>query len=276
VSGFLSNGAVHTALAVGFLVALVSGPVGVLTIARGQSFAGHSLSDIGTAGGSGSYLLGTNVLLGFVSVNIVGAALMELTGSTRARSRDVATGIVLGAALGLAAFFLHLQTQSSTTGATISVLFGSIFTLGSTTVPIVGGLAAAALGLVVLLYRPLLFSSLNAELAAARGVATGLVGAGYLVALALAVSLSAVTIGAVLSTALLIGPAATAFRLTRRPGRAMGLAAAIGLVETWAGVGLAYASYYWPPAQRGWPVSFFVVALSLVGYLASLAVGERI
>ncbi len=274
MNGFFADGAVHTALAVGFLVAVVSGPVGVITIARGQSFAGHSLSDIGTVGGSASYLLGTNVLLGFVSVNVVAAALMELAGSTRARSRDVATGIVLGAALGLAALFLHLETESSTTGATISVLFGSIFTLGSTTLPVVGGLAAVTAVLVAVLYRPLLFSSVHPELAAARGVRTGLVGAGYLVALATAVSLSAVTIGAVLSTALLIGPAATALRLTRHPGRAMLLAAAIGVGETWAGVVLAYASYYWPPAQRGWPVSFFVVTLTMAGYVGSLAVRD--
>ena len=272
MSGFFASGPVHTALLVSLLVAIVSGPVGVFTILRGQSFAGHSLADIGTTGGSGAVLLGTNVLYGFVSINVVAAAVMEAVGAKQAKSRDVATGIVLGAALGLSALFLHLETESSTTGATVTVLFGSLFTLGSTTLTFSGVLAAIAVLLVVVLYRPLLLSSVSPDLAAARGVRVGVVGAAYLAALACAVSLSSVTIGAILSTALLIGPAATALRLTRRPGVAVGLSVAIGLVATWAGVALAYASYYWPPAHQGWPVSFFVVAVILVGYLGSLLV----
>lgn len=274
MSGFLSSGPVHTALLVSFLVAVVSGPVGVFTIMRGQAFAGHSLADIGTAGGSGAYLVGANVLFGFVSFNVVAAALMEAAGARQARSRDVSTGIVLGAALGLSALFLQLESRTSTTGATITVLFGSVFTLGSTTLVFVLVLAAASLLLIGSLYRPLLLSSVSPDLAAARGVPVGLVGAAYLGALAFAVSLSAVTIGAILSTALLIGPAATALRLSRRPGTAILLSAMIGVVVSWAGVVLSYASYYWPPQHHGWPVSFFVVATVLVGYLGSLAVKD--
>lgn len=272
MSGFFASEPVRTALLVGLLVSVASGPVGVFTILRGQSFAGHSLADTGATGGAGALLLGTNVLYGFVSINVLAAAVMESLGSRHAKSRDVATGIVLGAALGLSALFLHLQTGSSTTGATVTVLFGSIFVLGSTTLAFSGALAAVALVVVLLLYRPLLLSSVNGDLAAARGVRVRLVGAAYLVSLACAVSLSSVTIGAILSTALLIGPAATALRLTRRPGAAVALAVGIGLLATWAGVALAYASYYWPPVHQGWPVSFFVVVVVLVAYLASLAV----
>ena len=94
-----------------------------------------------------------------------------------------------------------------------------------------------------------------------------LVGVLCLAAIALAVSLSALTIGAILSTALLIGPAATALRLTNRPGLAMLWSALIGVAATWLGVLLAYDSYYWPPERHGWPVSFFVVTLVLIGYL---------
>jgi zinc/manganese transport system permease protein len=133
-------------------------------------------------------------------------------------------------------------------------------------------LAGISLLLLASLYRPLLLTAISTDLAVARGVRVGPVAAGYLVALALAVSLSAVTIGAILSTALLIGPAATALRLSRRPGAAMALAALIGVTATWAGVALSYASYYWPPYHHGWPVSFFVVVLVLVSFLASLAV----
>jgi zinc/manganese transport system permease protein len=271
LSGFFSDPAVQTALVVGTLVALVSGPVGVFTILRGQSFAGHSLADTGTVGGSGAYLIGVNVLAGFVALNVIAASIMEVVGARRARSRDTATGIVLGAALGLSSLFLHLQTESSTTGATMTVLFGSIFNLGSVTVWFVAALAGGAVVLLTILYRPLLLSSLSPELARARGVPVGLVGAGYLVVLALAVSLSAVTIGAVLSTALLIGPAATALRMSRRPGVALAVAAGVGVAATWAGIALSYDSYHWS-SQGTWPVSFFVVAAIVVTYVGSLAV----
>jgi zinc/manganese transport system permease protein len=268
--GFWSTSAVHVALAVGAVVALVSGPVGVFTVMRGQSFAGHSLADLGSTGGSAAFLLGISPVLGFVGMGVLAAGVMEGIGVRRPRGRDLATGIVLGAGLGLAALFLYLDTtQANTSGATIDVLFGSIFALSSSTVPLVVGLAAAALGLVGVLYRPLLLSSLSPDVAAARGVPVRLVGLGYFAALALAVSLSAVTIGAILSTALLVGPAATALRLSRRPGRAMVLAGLIGVVASWLGVLLAYDSYDWTSGGQGLPVSFFVVAVIFLAYLAT-------
>ncbi len=104
-------------------------------------------------------------------------------------------------------------------------------------------------------------------MAAARGIRVRLIGAAYLLALALAVALAAMTIGTILSTALLVGPAATALRLTRRPGVAVALAALIGVAAMWLGMLLAYDSYYWPPVGTGWPVSFFVVTLIFLGYL---------
>jgi len=269
--GFFSSSPVHVALIVGGVVAAVSGVVGTFTVMRGQAFAGHSLADIGTAGGSAAFLIGISPLYGFVAMNLIAAGVMEMIGIRRPRGRDLATGIVLGAALGLAALFLYWDTtHSSTTGATINVLFGSIFELPSSLVPV----SVVATGIVLLSYRPLLLSSLSPELASARGVPVRLVGIGYLVALAVAVSLSAVTIGAILSTALLIGPAATALRLTKRAGMAMVIAAAIGVAATWLGVLLAYDSYDWTTGH-GWPVSFFVVTLVFAFYLVTdLSVGR--
>jgi zinc/manganese transport system permease protein len=95
------------------------------------------------------------------------------------------------------------------------------------------------------------------------------VGALYLLALALATALAAITIGTILSTALLIGPAAAALRLSGRTPRAILTAIAIGIAATWIGVVLAYDSYHWPPHEHGWPVSFFVVAVVFVVYLLS-------
>ena len=115
----------------------------------------------------------------------------------------------------------------------------------------------------------LLLSSLSPDIAAARGVPVRAVGAAFLMALAVSVALSAMIIGAELSTALLIGPAATALRVAKGPVRAAAVAAAIGVAATWLGILLAYDSYYWPTAGRGWPVSFFVVTLIVGTYLVS-------
>jgi zinc/manganese transport system permease protein len=266
--GFFSSPQVHVALIVGGVVAVVSGVVGTFTVMRGQSFAGHSLADIGTAGGSAAFLVGVSPLYGFVAINLIAAGVMEMIGIRRPRGRDLATGIVLGAALGLAALFLYWDTtRSSTTGGTINVLFGSIFELPSSLVPVVVIFSVVATGIVLVSFRPLLLSSLSPDLAATRGVPVRLVGIGYLVALALAVSLSAVTIGAILSTALLIGPAATALRLTKRAAMAMVIASALGVATVWLGILLAYDSYDWPPRHQGWPVSFFVVTLVFSFYL---------
>ena len=153
-------------------------------------------------------------------------------------------------------------------------MFGSIFALSSGTVPLVLGVGAVALVLVGLVYRPLLLASVSTDLAVAHGVRLRPVGLVYMGALALSVALCALTIGAILSTALLIGPAAAALRLARSPRGAMACAAALSTAATWAGIVLAYDSYTWPPAHNGWPVSFFVVVLVLVAYLLAQLKGR--
>jgi zinc/manganese transport system permease protein len=268
-AGFFSSEPVHTALLVGAVIAITSAVVGVFTVTRGQSFAGHSLADISTTGGSGAILIGLNQFWGYLAFGAGVAAFMELIGIQRKRGRDVATGVVLGAALGLSALFLYLDTDTSTTGATVTVMFGSIWEITSSTVPALIVSALLALFTVLALARPLLLSSLSPDIAAARGVPVRLIGAVFLMALAISVALSAVIIGAVLSTALLIGPAATALRITKGPVKAMVTAAAIGTAATWLGVLLSYDSNDWPPNHSGWPVSFFVVALVVLAYLVT-------
>jgi zinc/manganese transport system permease protein len=273
--GLFSNSSVQDAAVVGAVVALVCAPVGVFTVVRGQSFAGHAFADITATGGSAAFLLGVSPLFGFVVMALAGAGATELLGAERQRGRDLATGVVLGAGLGLSALLLYLTTTTqSTTGAAVTVLFGSIFAVSSSTLPMVIGFGATALFLVGLVYRPLLLSSINPDLASAQGPGLRVVGLVYMVSLALSVALSALTIGAILSTALLIGPAAAALRLAKSPGRAIACAAVIGVAATWAGIILAYDSYNWPPTQQGWPVSFFVVSLVLAAYLLAQLTGR--
>jgi zinc/manganese transport system permease protein len=269
-TGFFQSEDVRTALIIGTAVALVAGALGVFTVMRGQSFAAEAFGDIGTTGGSGAFLIGAEPLAGFLVFGVLAAGAMELVGIQRARGRDLATGIVLGAALGLAALFLYLgSTIHDTTGAAVTILFGSIFTISNSTIPLVAALSAVVVVILLVIHRPLLLSTVSPEIATARGVPVRLLGTTYLLALAAAVALCALTIGSILSTALLIGPAAAALRATRRPGRAVALAGALGVASIWLGIVLAYDSYYWPPKGNGWPVSFFVVTIVFVIYLLS-------
>ncbi len=275
--GFFASAPVHVALAAGGVVALVSAIVGSFAVIRGQSYAGHALADISVTGGSASFLVGVSPLWGFVGVGVLAAGVMDMIGVQRPRGRDLATGIVRGAGLGLAALFLYWDTtHSNVTGATITILFGSMFTISSSLLPVITLLSLVAVGIVAILYRPLLLSSIAADLAAVRGVSVRLVGLLVLVAISIAVALSAMTIGTILSTALLIGPAAIGLRLTSRPGLAMAWGALAGLAATWLGVLLAYDSFYWPPARHGWPVSFFVVTLIFLGYVAVQGITSRV
>jgi zinc/manganese transport system permease protein len=275
-SGFFSSQPVRVALTIGGIVAVVSAAVGIFTVMRGQSFAGHTLTDVSTAGGSAAFLLGMNPLLGFIGLSVVGSATMDLIGVQRARGRDLATGIVLGASIGLAALFLYLDsTTKATTGATQQILFGSIFTLDPGEVPIVCAFSAISLVVVAVIYRPLLLATMSPDIAAARGVRIRVVGLAFMLTLAVAVGLSSLAIGSILSTALLIGPAAAALRLTKRIGTALITAMAIGVAATWIGVLLAYDSYDWGSSHNGYPVSFFIVAVTFLIYLGSGLRGRR-
>ena len=275
--GFFANQSVRTALLVGAVVAVVSGVVGIFTVLRAQSFAGHALTDVAMAGGAGAFLAGVAPLVGFVGGGVVGAGAMDVIGVQRVKGRDIATGVVLGAATGLAALFLYLSaTQSAATGTTQLILFGSIFTVQSSTLPAVIALSAVVLATLAIIGRPLLLSSLSVELASARGVRLRAIGFVFMVILAVSVGLSAIIIGSILSTALLIGPPASALKLVTRFGAGVVLAIVLGVLATLLGIVLAYDSYYWTSSHRALPVSFFVVVVVVIEFaLASLIQRRR-
>ena len=274
--GFFSSTPVHVAAAIGAVVAIVSAVTGVFTVMRGQSFGGHALGDVSAAGGSGALLLGLSPVTGFLGLGIVGAGVMDMIGVQRVRGRDLATGIVLGAAIGLSALFLYLDAaRGATTGATQQILFGSIFTVTPGTIPVVVICGLIALASIAVAWRPLLLSTVNTDIAAARGVPVRVVGLLFMLALAVSVGLSSLAVGAILSTALLIGPAAAALRLTRAVGWALAAACVIGVGATWLGLLLAYDSYYWGASHQGLPVSFFIVAVVFAAYLLSGLAARR-
>jgi zinc/manganese transport system permease protein len=135
------------------------------------------------------------------------------------------------------------------------ILFGSIFTTPAGTIPLAIALGAVALAALVIVGRPLLLTTVSPDIAAARGVPVRLVGLAYMLALAVSVGLSSLAIGAILSTALLIGPAATALRVTKRVTTALVVACVLGVAATFVGILLAYDSSYWGTSRERLPVS---------------------
>ena len=274
--GIWSNAAVRTGTGVGVVVAAVSALVGLFTVVRSQSFAGHALADVATAGGAGAGLFGFSPLGGFVIGSLLGAGAMEAIGVERVRQRDVATGIVLGGATGLSALFLYLITlNSSRTGSTQSILFGSLFSVSNSSFVLISALSLVVTLALGALGRPLLLTSVSPDAARARGVAVRRVALAYTLLMAVTVGLSAIVIGSVLSTALLIGPPAAALRLGRRLGASLVMAVVLGALAVVAGVVASYDSYYWWPSHRALPVSFCVVTMVVVELIVTNALARR-
>ena len=250
----------RTAFAAGSIVAVVAGAVGYFLVLRAQAFAGHALSHVGFAGATGAVLLGLNPIWGLVAFTVATGIGMGLLGE-RLAGRDVAIGIVLAFSLGLGLLFLHFYTAYAT--QITALLFGNVLGVDPDTLLALVGLAAFCLGALALIARPLLFATLQPELAEARGVSLRLVSTLFLVIVSVAVAEATQIVGVLLIFALMIGPAATAGTLTSRLGRGVILAVVLALVETWLGLVLAY--------YTDWPTSFWISALCSLFYVGGMA-----
>jgi zinc/manganese transport system permease protein len=247
---------VQNAFLAGTIIAIVTSITGYFVILRSQAFAGHALSHIGFAGATGAALLGLSSLLGMYAFTLLAAIGMGALGE-RIRGRDVEIGMVLSFALGLGVLFITLYTQHAV--ETASILFGSIFsvTRGDILISLISGLLA--LLALTLLFRPLLFASIDPEVAQARGVPVRFLSIIFLLLVAITVSQAVQIVGVLLVFALLVAPAATAQRLAHAPLAAVGLSVILGLAFTWSGLLLACVGR--------WPVSFYIAALSALTYL---------
>jgi zinc/manganese transport system permease protein len=245
------------ALLAGGIAAVLCGAVGCFVVLRGLSFATDTLTHVGFAGASGAVVMGLSPVVGLLGLT----ALMAITLGAleqRLRGRDVVIGMILVLTLGLGLLFLRLYRGYS--NETYALLFGAILALSLRDVVVVAAGALIALATLTAMFRPLLFASLDDELAEARGVPVRAVSTGFLLVLAVAVAAATQVIGALLAVALLIAPAATAQRLSNRPTATVLLSVAIALGVTWGGLALAF----WEP----YPASFFITTLSTLGYLA--------
>ena len=249
----------RTALAAATIVAIVSGTVGYVLVLRGQTFAGHALSHVGFTGATGAVLLGLTPFAGMVVMTVAAGIGMGLLGD-RLAHRDVAIGMVLSAALGLGLLFLHFYTAFATQAT--ALLFGNVLAVDPATVWELLGLGAVCLGGLAIIARPLLFASIQPELAEARGVRLRLVSVLFLAIVALATAECTQIVGVLLVFTLMVGPAAAAQRVTSRIGTGIVLSAAFALIDAWAGITLAF--------YTDWPCSFWIAMLSAATYLLTL------
>lgn len=248
---------IQNALLAGICVAVVAAVAGYFMIVRGLTFAGHALPNIGFAGAAGAVLLGIDPVFGLFVFTIGAAIGISILGE-RLNERDTAIGIIMTLALGLGILFLSLYAGFAQ--QVYSILFGQIVGISRTNVLITAIASILTLALLLVLFRPLLFSSFDPEVAEARGVPVRLLAMVFLVLVAITVSLAVQVVGALLMFTLLVGPAATAIRIVQRPLWAIMLAIALGVSYTCLGIFLAAYSVYLP-------VSFFIATLSFGVYL---------
>ena len=241
----------RTAFAASGVAAAVAGIVGYFLVLRGQVFAGHALSHVGFTGATGAILVGLSPLTGLVAFTVAAGVGMGVFGEKLAE-RDVAIGMVLSLALGLGLLFLHFYTSAATQAA--ALLFGNVLGVDSSALFALMALAVVTLTALAAVFRPLIFASLQPELAEARGLPVRFVSALFLAIVAVAVALCAQIVGVLLVFTLMVGPAAAATNLTRRLMPAVALSAALALAEAWGGLTLAF--------YTDWPTSFCITALS--------------
>jgi zinc/manganese transport system permease protein len=240
----------------GTLVAIVAGIVGYFVVLRRSSFAAHALSHIGFAGAAGAVLCGISPVIGMLAFTITGGVGMSVL-SPRASDRDVQIGIVLSFMLGLGVLFISLYSGYATEA--YSILFGEI--LGISTFDVLVTIVATVIILcvVAIVYRPLLFSSLDEDVAEAKGLHIRMLGIVFMILVAIATSVSVQVVGVLLIFSLMVTPAAVAQRLAKRPWHAVALSVTISLFSTWLGL---FVAFYQP-----YPVSFFITTIVFAIYL---------
>jgi zinc/manganese transport system permease protein len=247
------------AFAAAGIVAVVSGLVGYFLVMRGQTFAGHALSHIGFAGATGAGLIGLAPLWGLLAFTLAAGIVMGAL-SERISNRDVAIGVVLALALGFGLLFLHYYTSFATQAT--ALLFGNVLAVDHTMIATLAMLGVITLAALAAIMRPLIFASLQPELAEAKGVPLRFVSTAFLAIVALAVSACAQIVGVLLVFTLMVGPPAAAQRVTTGLWSGLFVSALLALAEAWLGLTMAF--------YTDWPVSFCIALLSALAYFATL------
>jgi zinc/manganese transport system permease protein len=248
----------RNAFAAAAIVSIVSGLVGYFLVLRGQTFAGHALGHVGFTGATGAVLVGIAPLWGLLALTVAAGISIGAMGE-RLVQRDVAIGIILALALGFGLLFLHFFTAYATQAT--ALLFGNVLAVDPGTVWVLLWLGFGTAVMLAVISRPLLFASLQPELAEAKGVRLRWYAMGFLGITGMAVAECAQIVGVLLVFALMVGPPATAQQLTSRVVNGVLLSAGLALLEAWSGIALAFYS--------DWPSSFWITALSAGVYFAA-------
>ena len=249
----------QNAFEAGTLMALIAGTVGYFMVLRGQSFAGHTLANVGFAGAAGAALIGWSPVVGLLIFGIGTALLIDLLGGKHTKTQwgqDVAIGTIQTFALGLGLLFVRLY--SSYAAGIYALLFGAVLGISDRDVVVIALTTAIALLGLMAIARPLLFASIDPDVAEARGVPVRLLSRAFLILLALAVAQAVQVVGVLLIFALLVTPAAIAQQVTARPVVAIGLSIFLALLFTWTGLAIAYFTPY--------PVGFFITSFAFGTY----------
>ncbi len=247
---------IQNAFLAGSVVAVVAGFVGYFLVMRGLTFAGHALSHIGFAGAAGALLVGVDPMVGLLLFTVASGIGIGVFGKDM-REEDINIGIIMMLMLGLGALFISLYRGYAEQA--YSILFGTILGISRIDVLVTVLFGIGTLVVLAAIFRPLLFSSIDPEVAEARGVPVRALGIIFLVLVAVAVSMSVQVVGVLLIFTLLVGPAATATRLVNAPLYAVAVSVALALAYTWLGIFLA--------ATGTWPVTFYIATISFCVYL---------
>ncbi len=250
-SGFMIN-----TWTVATIVAVVAGVVGFFVVLRGSAFVADALPTGAFAGAAGASLIGVNTLLGLGAFSLLGALAIGWLGR-RAR-HDVAVALALVAMLGLGSLFLSFTTEYA--DEIYSLLFGEVLGISVNEVAPVAVLGAVSIAAILVMYRPLMLSTVVPEIGEARGVRADRVEMAFLIVVALATSMAVPVVGALLIFSLMIGPPSAARAVTNRPFIALGLSVILAVGTVWVAIALSY--------QTNWPIGFFVGALGAVCYAA--------
>jgi zinc/manganese transport system permease protein len=252
----------------GTVVAVVAGAIGYFVVLRSSAFAAHALSHIGFAGATGAVVLAVNPIFGLLAFTLGSGVAIGALGN-RLRGRDVTIGIVLAWTLGLGVLFISLYRGYATEA--YALLFGEILGISSSDVLVTVVAGIITMAALVAIYRPLLFASVDEELAGAKGVPVTALSVAFMAILAVAVTEAVQVVGVLLIFALIVTPAAIAVRFTSRPPAAIMSGVLLALAFTWSGLTIAYYSPH--------PVSFFITSLAFATYLAvrlAEPVGQRL
>ncbi|HUK84894.1 MAG TPA: metal ABC transporter permease [Candidatus Acidoferrum sp.] len=240
----------------GTVVAIIAGIVGYFVVLRRSSFAAHALSHIGFAGAAGAVLFGVSPVFGLLLFTSAGGTGIAILGP-KAANRDVQIGTILAFMLGLGVLFISLYTGYATEA--YSILFGEILGISASDVLLTLLVSLVILVAIAVVYRPLLFSSLDEDVAEAKGMPMLLIGIIFMLLVAVATSIAVQVVGVLLIFSLMVTPAAIAQRLTKKPRRAIIISVIVALIATWLGLFIAFYEPY--------PVSFFITSIVFVLYL---------